>query len=193
MKKHLDLGCGKNPRNKFDAGDLYGVDIIDYPFENMDFNYKKCNLITENLPFQDNYFDSVSAYDLFEHIIRVHFINENLEFPFINLMSEIYRVLKPNGQLYAITPFYPRDSAFVDPTHVNFISKNTHKYFTAPFNWAKMYGFKGSFENLRVRIVQFELEEEQYTIMKNLILKLLNFIYPKRMQHIVWHFSAIKI
>ena len=47
-------------------------------------------------------------------------------------MNEIYRVLKPNGIFYGITPVYPKESVFVDPTHVNFITKNSFKYFVYP-------------------------------------------------------------
>ena len=190
--KHLDLGSGRNPRNKFGHSELYGVDIVDFKNLEIDFVYKKCNLSTERLPFDDNYFDSVSAYDLLELIIRVHIVNGKTQFPFIDLMSEIHRVLKPNGEFYAITPLYPKESAFADPTHINFISKNTHKYFIRPYNWAKMYGFKGSFEKIRVSIVQFELEEKKMRFIKKLILHTFNFLFPKGKQHIVWHFRAKK-
>jgi len=47
-------------------------------------------------------------------------------------MNEAYRVLKPGGIFYAITPYYPRAEVFVDPTHINFISHKTHTYFTTP-------------------------------------------------------------
>ena len=190
--KHLDLGSGSNPRNPFFADELYGVDIIDFNDTKLNFVYKKCNLGYDKLQFEDSYFDSVSAYDLLEHITRVHMENGSTQFPFVNLMSEIYRVLKPNGQLYAITPVYPKDSAFVDPTHVNFISRNSHKYFILPHNWAKMYGFKGSFVKKRVSIVNFEMEEKKFHFIKKNILIIMSIIFPRRKQHIVWHFTANK-
>ena len=190
--KHLDLGSGSNPRNPFSADELYGVDIIDINNLYLNFKYAKCNLSLDPLPFDDDYFDSVSAYDLFEHILRVHIVNEKTKFPFVDLMSEVYRVLKPGGQLYALTPVYPKESAFVDPTHVNFISINTFKYFITPHNWAKMYGFKGSFLKKRVSIVNFEMEEKKFSLIKLIILKSMNILYPKRKQHIVWHFTALK-
>ena len=190
--KHLDLGSGLNPRNPFLADDLYGVDIIDANNLKINFTYAKCNLSLNPLPFDDNYFDSVSAFDLFEHILRVQIVNEETIFPFVELISEVYRVLKPGGQLYAVTPVYPKESAFVDPTHVNFISKNTYKYFITPHNWAKLYGFKGSFVKKRVAIVNFEMEEKNFSFIKLIVLRIMNFIFPSRKQHIVWHFTAQK-
>lgn len=127
--KHLDLGCGSNPRNPYNQEILYGIDILDNKVER-NFIYTKCNVILSNLPFEDNMFDSVSAYDFIEHIPREIIDNGNMSFPFIHVMNEVYRVLKPGGKFYALTPAYPKESAFTDPTHVNIITKNTHKYFT---------------------------------------------------------------
>jgi hypothetical protein len=55
-----------------------------------------------------------------------------------------------------------------------------------------MYGFKGSFVKKRVSIVNFEMEEKEFQFIKKSILTLLNIIFPKRKQHIVWHFTAYK-
>ncbi len=193
MKKHIDLGCGSSPRNPFGAGKVYGIDIVkrdDLVEDNIFF--EKSNLILESIPYENNTFDSVSAYDFFEHIPRVVVNNNETFLPFINLMNEIYRVLKDGGELYAITPIYPKESAFVDPTHVNFISKNTYKYFCEPDLWAKMYGYNGRFEIIRVQIVNFDYEVNQKIGFKKTLRSLLNFINPKRKQHIVWHLKAIK-
>lgn len=193
MKKHIDLGCGSSPRNPFGAEKVYGIDIVkrdDLVEDNIFF--EKSNLILESIPYENNTFDSVSAYDFFEHIPRVVVNNNETFLPFINLMNEIYRVLKDGGELYAITPIYPKESAFVDPTHVNFISKNTYKYFCEPDLWAKMYGYNGRFEIIRVQIVNFDYEVNQKIGFKKTLRSLLNFINPKRKQHIVWHLKAIK-
>ena len=37
--KHLDIGCGANPRNPFNCDELYGVDIIEQ--NTTDFNYEQ--------------------------------------------------------------------------------------------------------------------------------------------------------
>lgn len=192
-KKHLDLGCGANPRNPYKANDLYGIDILErHKSDVVNFTYKSANVVLEKIPFEDNYFDSVSAYDFLEHIPRLIYVEGKTIFPFINLMNEIFRVLKPNGLLYSITPVYPKESVFVDPTHVNFITKNTHKYFTSPHNWASMYGFSGNFNTIRSEIVNFSLEVSNDQFFKSIIKKMFVEINFKSKQHIVWEFSAIK-
>ena len=123
---HLDIGCNSNPRNPFNATKLYGVDIID--LETNHFNYHKCNLIYDALPFSDSSFESVSAYDFLEHVPRTATIENTGVFPFIHVINEIYNILKPDGIFYAITHGYGRNEAFVDPTHVNFITKNSYLF-----------------------------------------------------------------
>jgi hypothetical protein len=45
-----------------------------------------------------------------------------------------------------VTPAYPKDAAFRDPGHVNYITPDTFPlYFDQANNWASSYGFKGGF------------------------------------------------
>jgi hypothetical protein len=61
-------------------------------------------------------------------------------------MNEIWRALKPNGYFLSYTPIYPYSEAFRDPTHVNILTHETMSlYFDDKNQFAKMYGFKGSF------------------------------------------------
>jgi len=188
--KHLDIGCGSSPRNPFNCDELYGVDIIKQ--QSTDFNYQQCNVILEKLPFNDSSFDSVSAFDFLEHIPRLSVINNETQFPFINFMNEAYRVLKPDGVFYAITPCYPCVEAFVDPTHVNFITKKTHRYFSAPKHRAKMYGFTGNFEVIRVKKTKFSQETKPHSKLVKVLKNILYTILYTKKSHIVWEFRAIK-
>ena len=189
--KHLDLGCGNNPRNPYKQECLYGIDIVDINPE-QHFNYTRCNVFLSGLPFEDNTFDSVSAFDFIEHIPREIVSNGEILFPFIGVMNEIYRVLKPDGKFYSLTPAYPRESAFVDPTHVNIITKDTHRYFTEPENMARRYGFVGRFAVIRVGWCDFRREAGTMSYVNYMLTPLKGFFSPKRMQHFLWEFKALK-
>jgi SAM-dependent methyltransferase len=140
--KTLDLGCGAKPRNPFNADEVYGIDVR----EDLDNRVKQADLAIEPIPFPDAFFEYVSAYDFIEHIPRIVYAPHRRN-SFIELMNEIYRVLKPNGVFLSSTPCYPHPSAFVDPTHVNFITEGTFPlYFDKVNCWARSYGFKGAFD-----------------------------------------------
>ena len=145
---HLDLGCGKFPRNPYNRTTLHGVDIRSIP--ELPFELRTANLSVEPIPYETNRFSSISAFDFLEHIPRVVISNEGKTiFPFINLMNEIWRVLSPGGLFYALTPAYPHPDVFTDPTHVNFITDKTHEYFCGTNSLGAMYGFHGQFELIR--------------------------------------------
>lgn len=145
---HLDLGCGVTPKNPYLAKTVIGLDLV----ERLDLGVHSANLAVDPIPFSDGAFDSVSAYDFFEHIPRVSICTSTsvTSFPFINLMNEVYRVLRPGGHLYASTPCYPHAKTFVDPTHVNPIAIKTVRYFAGHSPLARMYGYSGDFRVLRV-------------------------------------------
>jgi len=149
MKSSLDLGCGEYPKNPFNAENLFGVDIV----ASSNTNIRRADLVIEKIPFKDSSFDYVTAYDFLEHIPRLTYYKNKRIQPFIEIMNEIWRVLKPNGIFKAHTPAIPREEAFVDPTHVNFISMDTVKYFCGG-DYAKLatsYGFKGEFTAKSIR------------------------------------------
>lgn len=140
--KALDLGCGLQPNNLFNKDEAYGVDIR----ENTASNVMSADLAISPIPFPDNYFDCVTALDFIEHIPRVIY-NPNIRFCFVELMNEIYRVLKPDGYFYSRTPAYPASAAFTDPTHVNIITVDTFPiYFDDINRYSAMYGFIGYFK-----------------------------------------------
>ena len=154
--KTLDLGCGTNPRNPYNADLIYGIDIRISP-DNP--KIKVADLAVESIPFESDYFDAVSAFDFIEHIPRVIYMPER-RFPFVILMNEIYRVLKKGGLFYSRTPVYPHPELFRDPTHVNFITHDTFTYYFDERSNAKMYGFNGSFQVEQNEVQDFYLHTQ---------------------------------
>lgn len=143
---HLDLGCGKRPRNPYRRARVCGVDIRALS-SSSDFEFRAANLNVDPIPYPDHHFGSISAFDFIEHVPRIlgSADGRSTAFPFIRLMNEAWRVLAPGGRLYAVTPAYPHAEAFQDPTHVNIITERTHEYFCGDNPLGRMYGFTGHF------------------------------------------------
>jgi SAM-dependent methyltransferase len=140
--KALDIGCGKNPKNPYSMDEVYGVDIR----EDIDEKIFRADLAVENLPFENNFFDAVSAFDFIEHVPRVIYMPQR-RFCFVELMNEIHRVLKIGGKFISFTPAFPASAAWRDPTHVNIITEETFPlYFDDQNQLASMYGFNGKFK-----------------------------------------------
>jgi SAM-dependent methyltransferase len=143
--KTLDLGCGRVPQNPFQAQEVFGIDILDSP----DGRIRRADLAIESIPFEDGMFDFVTAFDFLEHIPRLLYCPHRRN-AFVELMSDIYRVLKPSGIFLSKTPAYPHAPAFMDPTHVNVISEGTFSLYFADAQpdspWAILYGFRGAFK-----------------------------------------------
>jgi GT2 family glycosyltransferase len=147
---HVDLGCGMNKRCA-DIG-------IDYSL-NGTVADKKVNLGFEPLPLADNSVSLVTAYHLLEHIPKVIWTKEKEgfipRFPFIYLMYEIWRILRPGGVFESMThvlePDLSQGSIYV--THIN---ENTFKYFSGsehPERNVSGGPMKCNFEIVRTEIV----------------------------------------
>jgi len=147
MTKTLDLGCGAVPKNPFNANEVFGIDLRNSPDERIRY----ADLSVDAIPHSDDTFEYVTAYDFIEHIPRVLYMPQRRN-PFIELMNEVWRVLKPNGTFLSVTPAYPHAAVFMDPTHVNVITEGTFPlYFgdqVADSPWAIIYGFKGAFHTV---------------------------------------------
>lgn len=93
----LNLGAGKSADRKIRSlkGEVklvYGADIDDIVLDNSDLDIKVI-LKSNDLPFENNFFDLVWSDYVLEHV----------EDPDV-FLSEIYRVIKPNGTFIFRTP-----------------------------------------------------------------------------------------
>jgi SAM-dependent methyltransferase len=146
----VDFGCGSRPRNPLKAKKIVGLDVFgDPPFLTSDkLSYMKVSA-DGKLPFENSSVDALTAFDVLEHIPRQSGYSHTN--PFIEIMNEIHRVLRPGGLFLAVTPSFPSSAAFQDPTHVNIISPETHKYFSDDV-WGRSlgYGFRGEFVSVSI-------------------------------------------
>lgn len=193
MSRHLDLGCGPVPRNPYGRDQLFGVDLSGSAEGGP---IRRANLALHPIPFDSDSFDSVSAYDFLEHVPRVlpTADGQATRFPFIELMNEVWRVLKPGGLLYACTPVYPSKAAFQDPTHVNIMSVDTHHYFVRPQRLAAMYGFHGDFVARRVQLTRPDPNVAWIAPPAGWWqrLRLAHRIWRGACGHLIWEFEAAK-
>lgn len=105
--KMLDLGCFSGGRmthwvERYKLSEGHGIDVDPvYAEAGNDFakskniNAKFVHGVGERLPYPDDYFDYVASYDVFEHVQDL-----------VQVMNEIWRVLKPGGRLLTVFPPY---------------------------------------------------------------------------------------
>lgn len=192
QSNHLDLGCGTSPRNPYEMKNIFGLDIRDLESKH-GIVFKKADLNYEKIPFSDNFFDSISAFDYLEHIPRILTSKTNeTRFPFIEVMNEVWRTLVDGGRFYALTPCYPALQAFQDPTHVNIITPSTHLYFCGNTPEAAMYGFIGKFKVAKCEWVVHK--DSHFARPLNTKQKLSRFIQKKKgkLSHFKWELIAVK-
>jgi SAM-dependent methyltransferase len=194
MTKHLDLGCGTAPRNPYRQAQLYGIDIREGLSALGVMEIRAANLSLAPIPFGSDEFDSVSAYDFLEHVPRVatDYALHKTHFPFVALMNEVWRVLKNDGLFYSVAPAYPHKLAFADPTHVNFLTLQSHQYFTGSDPIARMYGFNGKFQLVRQKLIHPRGDYHPRNPVGKLHLKMFADRVMKRTSHLMWELRAIK-
>ena len=192
-QRHLDIGCGAFPRNPYGKGELYGVDLRAFSMDPR-FEFRAANLTLEPIPFEDNSMGSVSAFDFLEHVPRVlgNAQGDGTRFPFIELMSEVWRVLAPGGRFYALTPAYPHPEAFQDPTHVNTLTDRSHEYFCGEAPYAANYGFIGCFHAHKAEwVVSRDAEVAGPFTLKQKLRRFRRRL-KGQLSHVCWELEAIK-
>lgn len=90
----MDFGCGSKPyRDLFQVEKYIGVDYAGeghtHENEEVDVYYDG-----SNIPFPDNYFDSILSSEVFEHLFEAE-----------RILDELRRVLKPKGIMLITCPF----------------------------------------------------------------------------------------
>jgi SAM-dependent methyltransferase len=169
----LDIGCGDNKMPGF-----VGIDILDLPSVDIVWNIERtpwplpaecasqaiCSHLLEHL--------NPTAGDarlggLVELLVDKKLITQNeaddyMGLPgsgFINVMNEIWRVLKPGAQFAFVVPYATSPGFAQDPTHINMINQTTMMYFD-PLHPSGLYQF--------YRPKPWKIQEQYYQTTGNL-------------------------
>lgn len=116
----LDIGCGENKQEGFtgmDARELPGVDIVH-------------DLEVFPWPLPDECCLTIVGSHIIEHI-KPWFT--------IPLFNEIWRIMKPGGQLALSTPYAGSPGFWQDPTHCNGFNEATFQYFDPDYPLYQIY------------------------------------------------------
>ena len=182
----LDFGCGSKPYESLfvNASSYVGVDIRvsghNHQNSKVDYFYDG-----KRLPFSDGSFDAIVCFEVFEHVF-------NIEEVFV----EIYRVLKPNGQLLISIPFawdeheIPYDFARYTSFGINHIL-NKNSFEVIELNKTTTY-ILAVFQMLIAYLFQFVLPKgrligrvSQLVVIfpLNVLALLFNSLFPKRYEY----------
>lgn len=119
-----ELGAGTEKLYSLSEVEIVGVDVYESPLVDIvcDAHY---------LPFADLHFDGVWIQAVLEHVVEPHVV-----------VSEIYRVLRPDGIVYAETPFMQQ----VHEGRYDFTRYTTlgHRYLFKKFEMIDFGGNKGA-------------------------------------------------
>jgi len=114
MKKELLIGCGseRSKRLSLDGSSLWdNLVTLDYNADHRpDFVWDLNNFF--GLPFDDNAFDEIHAYEVLEHTGT----QGDYKF-FFRQFSDFWRVLRPGGHFFATCPSRHSPWAWGDPSH----------------------------------------------------------------------------
>ena len=121
----LNIGCGYRK-----MGDGF-INIDNRPDVEPDLVWN----VLDGLPYPDSSVDFVLANDFLEHIP----IGKTVQ-----VIEEIFRVLKPGGIFESMTPSTDGRGAFSDPTHVSYWNKCSWLYYMAD-DYRALYGIKAKF------------------------------------------------
>jgi len=136
-KKIIDIGCG--PRGSLEwankAKKRIGIDTLANKYkkiQNKNCSMDYFNAFSEDIPFDNNYFDVVTSFNSLNHVDDVG-----------KTLTEIYRILKPDGIFLLITDIFDTPT-ICEPSAFGWeISKSLcakfNKQFEKHFEGNKMY------------------------------------------------------
>jgi SAM-dependent methyltransferase len=139
----VDLGCGFRRRGTIGvdaAREGTAADLV-------------CLLGIDPIPVGENAADEVVCTDFLEHLPKAVYLESQHRFhyPILQLIDEIWRILRPGGIFTSSTPVFPHPELFQDPTHLSAWTLNSMDYFCGAYPVARqVYGVRACFEKVSV-------------------------------------------
>lgn len=116
--KQLVLGAGRYKKRRIIIGDENYKNAVSLDINGDLHPDVIWDLNVRPLPFNDNEFDEIHAYDVLEHIGK-----QGDWKGFFEEWNEYYRIIKPDGLFFITAPMYNSIWAWSDPGHTRVISK----------------------------------------------------------------------
>jgi ubiquinone/menaquinone biosynthesis C-methylase UbiE len=138
-EKILDIGCGRGEclTGFHKCGmNVYGIDQSDVSKKNYpEINFKFCDLMSEKIPFEDEFFDVIFSKSLVEHFYYPE-----------KIFQEMNRILKKDGKIITMTPDWEFNYKifYEDYTHRTPFSKDSLRdiHLINGFKEVKIFSFK---------------------------------------------------
>ena len=116
----LDIGCGESRQENFVTMDIRKLPNVDIVHDVTKFPY----------PIPSNSCLTILMSHLWEHIEPKYRMS---------VMDELWRIMKPGGQLLLSAPYYMSIGATQDPTHYTCPNENTFTYFDPGYPLYNIY------------------------------------------------------
>jgi predicted SAM-dependent methyltransferase len=168
MNKHkiLDLGCG----NKKRAGTL-GVDFNERTEADIIHDLNKFPY-----PFESQSIDKIYIDNTLEHLERP-----------LSVMEELFRIVKRNGLVKVIVPYFRSSSAFTDPTHTKFFTVESFSYYDPDHIICKRYDY--TLARFKIEKILFH-EDLNNGLLKKIIVIIAN-KWPLKYERYLSHFFPL--
>ena len=165
--QELLLGAGSNRTRKLVYGgrtEWSGLVTLD-----MNADHKPdvvWDLEQRPLPFEDNTFDTISAFEVLEHIGR-----QGDWRSFFEEWAEYWRILKPGGLFLGTSPHWQSPWAWGDPGHVRVVTAESFVFLHQPAYTAQVgitpmtdyrFCYKADFDVIHLHVN--EVQQQEYVL-----------------------------